>query len=249
MDRPMPIHDWTRVSAGIFHHFHLEWIGDLSRRLNNGILPPNYYALAEQLAGGLGPDVLTLRAPDSDSRSAVEPGGGIALALSPPRTQFHLRAEPNWYAAKARSVVIRHTSDHRVIAMLEIVSPGNKNSRQGLHGFLEKALQVLHAGIHLVVLDLFLPGPRDPQGIHKVIWDELVDNDFALPADRPLTLVSYIAGPIPEAFVETVAVGTPLCDMPLFLSPETYILVPLELSYQSAWDAVPSYWRDVLTAP
>src|SRR5208337_5053320 len=25
--RVMPVHDWTRVSAGIFHHFHLEWIG------------------------------------------------------------------------------------------------------------------------------------------------------------------------------------------------------------------------------
>jgi hypothetical protein len=23
---PMPIHDWTRVDAGIFHHFHQQWI-------------------------------------------------------------------------------------------------------------------------------------------------------------------------------------------------------------------------------
>ena len=60
----MPIHDWTRVGAGIFHHFHLEWIGDLSRVLNRGLLPPDYYALAEQFAGGFGPDVLTLQRPD-----------------------------------------------------------------------------------------------------------------------------------------------------------------------------------------
>ena len=51
----MPIHDWTRVNPGIFHHFHLEWIGDLSRVLNRGLLPPDYYALAEQIAGGFGP--------------------------------------------------------------------------------------------------------------------------------------------------------------------------------------------------
>jgi N-terminal domain of reverse transcriptase len=38
----MPVHDWTRVSAGIFHHFHFEWIGDLSRQLNRGLLPPDY---------------------------------------------------------------------------------------------------------------------------------------------------------------------------------------------------------------
>ena len=24
----MPVHDWTRVDAGIFHHFHVVWIGD-----------------------------------------------------------------------------------------------------------------------------------------------------------------------------------------------------------------------------
>jgi hypothetical protein len=35
----MPIHDWTRVEAGIFHHFHHGWIEDLSRALNRGLLP------------------------------------------------------------------------------------------------------------------------------------------------------------------------------------------------------------------
>jgi hypothetical protein len=27
----MPIHDWTRVNAGIFHHFHHAWIEDIAR--------------------------------------------------------------------------------------------------------------------------------------------------------------------------------------------------------------------------
>jgi hypothetical protein len=61
----MPVHDWTRVSAGIFHHNHFEWIGDLSRQLNRGLLPPDYYALAEQLAGGLGPIPFVLAQPAS----------------------------------------------------------------------------------------------------------------------------------------------------------------------------------------
>jgi hypothetical protein len=244
----MPIHDWTRVGAGIFHHFHLEWIGDLSRKLNDGLLPPNYYALAEQLAGGPGPDVLTLQTPQGDAASSSDPGVGIALASTPPRVRYRLRAEPDLYAARARSVVIRHASDHRVIAMLEIVSPGNKNSRQGMRDFRDKALKIIHAGIHLVIVDLFPPGPRDPEGIHKVIWDEIVDNDYALPSDRKLTLVSYISSPFPEAFIEPVQVGAPLIDMPLFLTAESYIAVPLEASYQSAWEAVPSFWRDVLDA-
>ena len=31
--------------------------------LNAELLPPDYYALPEQIAGGLGPDVLTLQLP------------------------------------------------------------------------------------------------------------------------------------------------------------------------------------------
>jgi len=38
----MPIHDWTRVSAGTFHAFHHFWFGEISKGLNAGILPPDY---------------------------------------------------------------------------------------------------------------------------------------------------------------------------------------------------------------
>ena len=46
----MPIHDWTRVDTGIFHDFHHAWIEELKRGLNRGLLPPDHYALAEQIA-------------------------------------------------------------------------------------------------------------------------------------------------------------------------------------------------------
>jgi hypothetical protein len=44
----MPAQDWTKVDAGIFHAFHHEWITEIGRALNRGILPPDYYALPEQ---------------------------------------------------------------------------------------------------------------------------------------------------------------------------------------------------------
>jgi hypothetical protein len=37
--------------------------------------------------------------------------------------------------------------------------------------------------------------------------------------------------------------------MPLFLTPEFYVNVPLEATYQAAWEAVPVFWRDVLSGP
>jgi hypothetical protein len=52
----MPVHDWTRLEAGIFHHFRHDWITELARALNRGVLPSSYYGLVEQAADGLGPD-------------------------------------------------------------------------------------------------------------------------------------------------------------------------------------------------
>ena len=65
----MPIHDWTRVDPGTFHDFHHIWITAIQHTLNRGLLPPEYYALAEQIAGGFGPDVLTLQRPSNGARS------------------------------------------------------------------------------------------------------------------------------------------------------------------------------------
>jgi Protein of unknown function (DUF4058) len=245
----MPIHDWTRVDAGIFHAFHHDWITEIARALNRGILPSDYYALPEQIAGGLGPDVLTLQRPVNGAPASADPAGGVALATAPPKVQLRLRSEPDMYAAKAKAVVIRHASDHQVIAIVEIVSPGNKNTRHALRAFVNKAVEFLRAGVHMLIVDMFPPGPRDLQGIHKAVWDEFIDNDFVLPPDKPLTLAAYTGGYFPEAFLQFAAVHGTLTEMPLFLTSEVYVPVPLETTYQSAFEGMPSFWRGVLDSP
>ena len=244
----MPVHDWTRVDAGIFHDFHHEWISEIKRALNRGILAPPYYALAERIAGVREAHVLTLKGPAKGGKPEANPPGAVSLAEAPPKVHFRARAEIDIYASKAKAVVVRHVSGHQVIAVLEIVSPGNKNSRHGLRTFVEKAVDMLRAGVHLMIVDLFPPGPRDPQGIQKNIWDEFVDNNYVLPAEKPLTVGAYIGGACPEVLVEETAVNAPLPAMPLFLTPEDYVSIPLEQIYQSAWEAVPAFWRDVLTS-
>ena len=79
----MPIHDWTRVDAGLFHDFHQDWTIELRRSLNAGRLPPGYVALTDQQTGGPIPDVLTLnRRPKGAGKG--EPAGGLAVATAPP---------------------------------------------------------------------------------------------------------------------------------------------------------------------
>jgi hypothetical protein len=224
----------------------LEWTGALARALNAGLLPPDHYALAEQIETPREPDVLTLRGPTGNLSAEPTGATGVALAEVPPRVRYRAKAEVDLYAAKAKAIVIRHMSRHQIIAVAEIVSPGNKSSQQRFAAFVDKAEQLSRAGVHLLVVDLFPPGSRDPQGIHKAIWDEFMDNEFSLPPGLPLSLAAYIGGIGTEAFVEPIAVGSVLPPMPLFLTPETYVQVPLEETYQSAWEAMPALWRDVL---
>src|SRR5215510_13070680 len=80
----MPVHDWSRVTAGTFHDFHLAWIAELRRALNGGLLPPGYYALAEQVAGKIIPDVLTLQQASGTTEAAEfkeEFGSGPGAAV------------------------------------------------------------------------------------------------------------------------------------------------------------------------
>jgi hypothetical protein len=245
----MPIHDWTRVPDGTFHDFHLAWIAEIRNALNGGILPTTYYAQAEQIAGPLGPDVLTLQTVDeisSKMNDGPPDSGGIAVAAAPPRPRLVAESAMDDYVLKRRTIVIRHTSGDRIIGLLEIVSPGNKGSRHALKSFVDKAVEALYRGYHLLIVDLIPPTRRDPQGIHGAIWEQIDDKPFALPADRPLTLASYSAGEVKRAYVEATAVGRDLTEMPMFLEPETYVNVPLEATYQSAYRGMPRRWKSVL---
>lgn len=247
----MPLHDWTRVIAGTFHDFHNSWITHLKEALNAGLLPKPYYALGEQRAGETGPDVLALRETNGDEEAleADRNGSGmVAVAEAPPRVHLSQEAklEAAFYLAKRRTLVIRHASGDRIVALLEIVSPANKHSRSAVEDFVDKVRSALNEGIHVMVLDLFPPSRHDPRGLHGLLWEELGEPAYEPPADRPLTLVSYCAKSPITAYIEPTRVGSPLTEMPLFLTKTHYIRTPLEATYMQAWAGVPERWRRVI---
>jgi Protein of unknown function (DUF4058) len=258
----MPIHDWTRVDAGIFHHFHQRWIGAITDVLNQRLLPRDYYALAEQQGAGFEPDVLTLETRESpepdDAACPPAPrssgpgdgsgatGGGVLVAL--PRVRVTAETNLDFYRRKQNVVAVRHVSGDHLVAVVEIVSKGNKSGRRAFEGFVRKAAEFLSRQVHMLILDLQPPTPRDPQGIHGAIWDEVAGQEYVRPPDKPLTLAAYESGTGVRAFIEPIGVGDPLIDMPLFLDPGQYVAAPLEETYQLAFDSVPRRWRTVLEA-
>jgi hypothetical protein len=247
----MPTHDWTRVTAGTFHDFHCTWIPQIKNRLNEGVLPPEYYAQVEQVAGEIIPDVLTLHAESTFKTLDQDDGGGTATAVAavPPRVRFTAELELDTYASLAREVVIRHSSNDRIIALIEVISPGNKSSQAAFSALLTKATAALRQGCHLLLIDLLPPSSRDPFGIHGAVWSELGDDSYIAPPEKPLTMVAYSAGPTKRAYVEPFAIGDSLTAMPLFLTASTYVSVPLEETYNEAYRGVPRRWREILSPP
>jgi hypothetical protein len=102
--------------------------------------------------------------PDDEKSFGGSATSAVAIAERPPKVRLHSKAEVDWYARRADAIAIRHSSNHKVVAMIEIVSPGNKSGRHALTKFVEKVVEFLEAGIHLLVIDLFPPGTFDPRG-------------------------------------------------------------------------------------
>jgi hypothetical protein len=198
-------------------------------------LPEGYTALVEQRSGSREADVLTI---ESDHDEEATPTVAVAVRERP-RTKYVRQSEREYYADKASRVAIRHRLG-RVVAFVEILSPGNKHDEAALDDFCDKIVETIRARVHVLAVDLFPPTRPDPYGIHKRIWDHFEpDEQFELVAPQDRVLASYEADGVTTAFIETPGVGEPLPAMPLFIAPGAYVDVPLEETYLQAWADTP----------
>ncbi len=210
----MPIHDWSGVDNEVFHDFHQSWIVELSRSLNDR-LPDRYSAMLERRAWRRWPDY---------SELVMDSDGG---------------ATPS--TARRNRIAIVHAL-RRLVGVVEIVSPGNKETLASHESLVESVVGFLKAGVHVLVVDLFLSSPK----LHNIILDRFGRASSDLPPG--MLLASYRAkGPADddttEAFLEPLGVGAPIPDMPAFLEPDFYVQVPLEATYSKAWDSCPKDMR------
>jgi hypothetical protein len=251
----MPVHDWTRIFDGAFHDFHQAWVFSIKSELNHGLLPPGYYASMEQVVSGPNADVVTLDQWQPADGPAVPPqqnsSSGLAVVERPPKARFQYEADRKQYASKADQVVVRHVSEHRIIAVIEVISPGNKNNRRALDALRRKINLLLDERIHLLLIDIVPPGPVDPDGLPVALSVTDPEEVPVVTEAEPFSLLSVCcaeAGDLLRGFAELVGLNQPLPEMPLFLSEDHYINVPLESTYLRAWDELPQPWRDIVQA-
>lgn len=153
------------------------------------------------------------------------------------------------YAGRPNRVAV-HAGYGNTVAAIEIVTAGNKIDDRSLRALCDSIVESVRSGIPVLVIDLFPPSPSNPRGIHPIIWKSLrPECSVEMPANHSLTLASYRSGSAVEAYIEPVAFGNVLPQMPIFLQRETPFPAPLEETYLRAWDHCPDAMKTMVLNP
>ncbi len=251
----MPIHDWSKADAGVFHDLHVSWIAGVKAVLNERLLPAPFYAIAEPAVGDAVPDVLTLqaeerpRSPAASAPTALDDSRDATVARAPASVVVQDLEPADPYTLLARHILIRDSlRNDRLVAVIELISKGNKTSRERADQFVDKAVSLLRAGMHLLLVDLHPPTQIVPAGLHARISEAYGTPPPELPEDRRLQAVSYqvLDGGFPRAHVVPLKLGDALPEMPIFLGPHSFVRVPFEETYSEAFRSLAGKFRRVL---
>jgi hypothetical protein len=234
----MPLHDWSTPPANVFHNLHQAWLVFLARALNGSLLPEGYLARTEEYIGPFEADVLT-----------VETGGPSAAPSRPaadePQPTVTIAA-PRTRARRQRRIAVFSERDERRVAVLEIVSPGNKDSQRRASSFRAKILECVEAGLHVVVADV-LPATGSVRSFAVEVAAEF---GSATPLDdSPRYVTSFESCIDPwevRVYHHPVQVGRVLPDAPLFLAAGVHVMVGLESTYCEAFGGLPRRDRELL---
>jgi len=234
----MPLLDHFHPPVLTYHHwesFHAIWAGAMMERLNQ-MLPSRYLAeIHVHLGNRVEADVAEFER-DSPREEVVNgPGGGVAVApwAPPVATQVLPAVFPDDI-----EVLVRDTrDDYRLVAVVELVSPGNKDRPESRQAFAAKVAAYLQRGVGLLVVDIVTSRQAN---MHNELV-RLLGHDAAFLMAEEATLYAVAYRPVrrqeknqidvwPMAF----AVGAPLPLAPLGLRGNGCVPVDLEVTYTLA---------------
>jgi hypothetical protein len=232
------IHDWES--------FHSQWGGCIAADLNRR-LPKRFLASAPQ---HLGPYVSSdvaerelLQEDISDSQNGTPEGsserGGVAVALeklvyTPPVTALSMPVSfPEEFRVEVRDTL----RASRVLAVIELVSPGNKDDDESRESFAGKCLGYLAKGIGLVVIDIVTARLSN---LHNwMVKLAKHDAKFEMPGDPSIYTSAY--RPVHrnkedmiDLWTWELALGSHLPTVPLSLKEFGTIPLDLEKTYAEA---------------
>jgi hypothetical protein len=217
----MPLLDHFNLPLNRTHpwrSFHGAWAATMARLLNEGILPPGYYAaplVDTSLAAGQ----------PGAAQPWTAPAPGVAIAVEMP-------------AVDAVEVqVFADDGDPRLTAAVELVSPRNKDRPQARRAFAVKCVGYLQQGSSVVVVDTVTTRRAN---LHEEILGLLGVASGTVATPAGLSAVSYRA-PGREGQEQqlqlwpgSLALGEPLPTLPLWIATDFSVRLDLEASYRTA---------------
>jgi hypothetical protein len=222
----MPLHDWTDRPG--WEGLHIFWMTEMARILRVE-LPPGYRAVI-----GSSPLVAI-------GATAVKPDVAVTNGSHPPRPKIAplVTPEPDVEVAVAtlqEDASVQVERDGRLVAVVELVSPRNKDRPTSREQYAARYLSYLQSGVHLLLVDVH----RRPLGFSfpQLIAASL---QFELPVPPAPSVVSYRVGASAATGGRMLAVwqhplimGDPLPRMPLSLTLDEAVMIDLESTYARA---------------
>jgi hypothetical protein len=215
-----------------FHNF---WITQLAGRLNMRPLPSRFIAEGEVHIGlNVVVDVATF---ENDQPAGDSPNGPVAVAVwAPPKPQIVAPVD----FATLQTFELRiydFESARRLVAAVELVSPGNKDRPETRRAFLDKCATYLREGVSLSIVDVVTSRQHN---FHAELMGLLKVEDAASPAaTSDLYATAYRVHLVGkrtelELWPNALAVGQPLPTLPLWLTESFCVPLELEPAYQMA---------------
>ncbi len=216
--------------------FHSFWAVVLGERLNQ-MLPRRYKAVVQTHLGSyVEADVAEFERPIEAGNGAAEgETGGVAVQTwAPPITKL---VAPAIFPDDFEVQLFEQWGGWRLVAVVELVSPRNKDRAESRRAFAAKCATYLQRGVGLIVIDIVTERRFN---LHNELsellgWGE----SLWMPADRFLYTVAYRPlrrqekneidlWPVP------LSVGSPLPVLPLALKGSQAIPLDLETTYTDA---------------
>jgi hypothetical protein len=240
----MPLRDHFRPPLKKQSHwesFHSSWANTIVRHLNARWLPIGYRAEPQvKLGTQIEVDAATFERTATTSENGTRTGGTATALWAPSRPTATVAVELQ-EEATFEVRVYDEERDLRLVGAVELVSPANKNRPSHRQTFLSKCAGYLREGVGVVVLDAIT---ERRQNLHNELLEMLGTpvTEAHLP-EPSLYAVAYrtVADQHQvqlEMWTETLAVGTVLPILPLWLAASFSVPIEFEATYLETFEVL-----------
>jgi Protein of unknown function (DUF4058) len=215
--------------------FHVNWAGAIADTLNESLLPEGYFAEEHaQLGPWVEIDVATFTDPDTSGPRTSGTATVTPRAWAPPAPAMVV---PAVFPDAFEVLIFESEGGTRLVGVIELVSPGNKDRAGHRRAFAIKCASYLCRGISLIVIDIVT---SRRENLHNEIMQALGHGPAStLPAETTLYGVAY--RPVVhdqreqiEIWPSPLEIGQQLPVLPLALNAEQCLPIDLEATYTIA---------------